>query len=841
LTDSRLSGRVLELEDFSGGLRCDIPSHAIEINELSDICNLDVEIPKQVTTRKGYSRVCQAGAGAKPVRGLYEHFTRDGRKFVVAACDGKLWRLKERTQTWQEIYRDAGSEIFGSNLLSNGTFDTDTSGWTLTNGGTNTAIARDTTSPYAGAGCLAIKTTAPAEMLSDSDFSEYTRGTPPVANDTVWDHWTPYRIYPTNTWMDGGWYGSYYVTAGKSTVAATLGDVLRTPLALSISALDKYQVSCGLNGNWPTGEFSIGAVNFSVTWDVGSGVYINYPTGTILRDRFVSDTTVTDVGVQFAASAMPNTPIGSAIFYSASLTARPRLLDNALSPAITITPANKRKINFYIRRISAGDYSNMHLKVYAKYYSDAGATTLISTVELTEPTTLTTYAPITIQQAANVAPATAIRMRLYVESTGYFDAYDATAAGHGWYIDEITVQEATVVSTPLVVDEKVHPCFVSFLGNLYCFGYDENYKILNGEAIEVAPVYPSSVTMAMVHQDRIWLAGDPANPSNLYFTAYTKGTETNPDYIDPDYFIPFDPDDGDEITGISPCGSGVVIFKRHATFMLTGSTEDDWFKRRVSSDIGCASHRSIVRYQSSVIFLDDNNPGVYMFDGSVNFTLLSRNVGPLIERIVKPEGATSVLRNETYYLFCDDQDSTTPYNDRVLVYSLKTGSWTRYEGINAACILKRKNNDLFFGSSENDGMVHKMLSGESDDGADITSYLVTSDYQFRGAGDEARVRKVNLVAESGATGQVIGISYAVDRSSLMTTSTAMSLAPIGTNRWDTGIYDTAVWEGPQLVTHTFVPAANSANQFRIKLSHTGSIPMKFHGFTILERHRRARI
>ena len=50
----------------------------------------------------------------------------------------------------------------------------------------------------------------------------------------------------------------------------------------------------------------------------------------------------------------------------------------------------------------------------------------------------------------------------------------------------------------------------------------------------------------------------------------------------------------------------------------------------------------------------------------------------------------------------------------------------------------------------------------------------------------------------------------------------------------------AEWEGPQMLRHRFVPSANAAKQFRVKLTHTGKEPVQLYGLVIMERERRLR-
>ncbi len=823
MTDSRRGGKPTELRDFSGGLCCDLPSHMISVNELSDVQNFDVDSPGKLISRKGYTHLAEAGIALAPVRGIYEHVERDGRKHVVAACNGRLWRLNERNRTWSEIYRESNPVTWGDNLLTNGDFTTDTTGWTLTNGGTNTSIVRDS-----GTASLLIQTTAPAELIGNTGFEVGVDAYPYwwVATDgeiggtarriTTSPHSGTYCGQVRSGSHDSSLFTSPYVVL-KANDVTTMVAWGRTYSGEAGLATLVFYTAGGVVTGWDSLTSSMLA-----TWQQASDVMTTAPANTVQAKVSLTQHVWDDI----------------------SLKARPRLADTALSPAATIVPANRRKVSFKIKRSSSVAYPNMTFKVHAKYYSDAGATTLIyPTVELTEPTTTPTDTTITVEQAGGVAPATAIRMRLYLEASGYFDAYDAAAAGHGWYIDNIEIREkddSGAVITPLIVNERVSPTFVSFMGNLYIFGYDRNLKVTQAKAVEMLPSYPTAATFAAVYQNRLFLAGDPENPSRLYFTSYTAGGGATPDVISPFDFIDFDPDDGDKITGIAPCGAGVVVFKARSTFMLTGSNEYDWFVRKVSSAVGCASHRSIIVYQGNVIFLDPVNPGVFMFDGSVNFTMLSRKIDPLIARIVYPERSCAVIRDERYYLFCDDRDSVHPYNETVYVYSLKTGAWTRYSNIAAGSVCKRANGALIFGSAADDGKTYKLFEGYTDDGADIEAYMVTGDLQFRGGADESRIRKVTVLADSGKADEEIVISYASDRNYIMTDAAAMSMEASGTNRFEIGEWDTAVWEEAQMLRHPFVPAAGSANQFRVKLSHTDSERITLYGIDVLERERRVR-
>jgi len=788
--------RPIDLTDLSGGLRCDVPSHDIAPNQLYDVQNFDVDSPGSLVSRKGYRRISDVGIADAPVRGVCEHIERDGRKRVIAACNGRLWRLNERNRTWNEIYRESATVTsWSSNLLSNGTFDANTTGWIINNEGTNTVIERDTTNPYAGAGCLKIISTEPTELVVDGGLETWTSAT----NLTNWDETT--TSGSINRWTINPHGGSY---CARRTSYTRESAYITTSAFIPITPSRTYDCSAWAKSS---GDLATKWFYYRVLFYNSGGTYISsfdpipgvagtsaweQKTGTLAPADIPSGATQVKIQVWWYQTYFDY----SYYIDDISFKARPIFAGLVASPAIPIIPANRRSISYKIKRSSAGDYSGMTLAVFGIYYKNSDAIGLFS---LGTPTTLTTYTTINVQQAVNSAPSDATSMRIVFSVYGVC----AAAAGHGWYIDEVEIKEvddSETQITPLVLDEKVNPTFVSFMGNCYIFGYNQNIKLVNASAVEFRPYLKAvdengdsvivtdwSTSFCVNHLNRLFLAGDPDNPSRLYFTEYTQGGLVDADVVDSFAFIDFDPDDGDRITGISPCGAGIAVFKRHGTFMLTGSNETDWFVRKVSSAIGCASHRSIARYQGSVIFLDDNNPGVFMFDGSTNFTMLSRHIDPLISRIVYRSKSVAQIQDERYYLFCDDEDAVHPYNESTYVYTLKTGAWTKYAGIYAESVCKGEK-DLYAGSAVNDGLVFRLFEGYEDDGEDIESYIVTGDNQFRKAGVESRVRKVTIIADSGTDDQHIDISYASDRAYLMRDAAPMSLAATGKNKWGVGLW-----------------------------------------------------
>jgi hypothetical protein len=111
----------------------------------------------------------------------------------------------------------------------------------------------------------------------------------------------------------------------------------------------------------------------------------------------------------------------------------------------------------------------------------------------------------TITQAAKGVPSGAVGVRMVYKISGYYPAYDDTATGHGFYIDELEINElegTATSATEVIVDDDIIPSIVTFMGNIYIFGFDKNIKLMSGEAIDFLPSYPENAKYACVHQNR---------------------------------------------------------------------------------------------------------------------------------------------------------------------------------------------------------------------------------------------------------------------------------------------------------------------------------------------------
>lgn len=144
----------------------------------------------------------------------------------------------------------------------------------------------------------------------------------------------------------------------------------------------------------------------------------------------------------------------------------------------------------------------------------------------------------------------------------------------------------------------------------------EGYTIFMNNSEDVAPLlipHESSTyvsitgsepnfSMGVVHQNRFWTAGDPDNPSRLYYSDLndpTAGYSSN--------IIDIDPADGSEITALYVFRDRLFVFKgptKGSIHVISGKTPATFSRDTFSSKIGCPGPNAVVEFADDVMFMD---------------------------------------------------------------------------------------------------------------------------------------------------------------------------------------------------------------------------------------------
>lgn len=164
--------------------------------------------------------------------------------------------------------------------------------------------------------------------------------------------------------------------------------------------------------------------------------------------------------------------------------------------------------------------------------------------------------------------------------------------------------------------------------------------------------------------NRVWAAGVSSNPSRLYFSNIG-----NPRDWPVENVVDFDPNDGDEITGLGTIGPYLLVFKRQKSFIVYDL--DTGANRPLSVSVGCAAHRSIVETPYGTFFL--SHEGVFRYTGT-KLELVSDKISPTLDLIVDGQRSKACggFSDDHYYLAICTAGTT---NNLTLDYDTQIESW----------------------------------------------------------------------------------------------------------------------------------------------------------------------
>ncbi|GAB7387348.1 hypothetical protein BSNK01_11840 [Bacillaceae bacterium] len=259
----------------------------------------------------------------------------------------------------------------------------------------------------------------------------------------------------------------------------------------------------------------------------------------------------------------------------------------------------------------------------------------------------------------------------------------------------------------------------------------------DGETISLLGGSPPRGAYVAAHKNRLWMAGDQANPSRLYYSDILN-IESWPALN----FIDISPNDGDKITGLLTIGDYLIISKGHSMWMLTGEGSSTFSVRRIHSDRGAYAPRSLILVDGALCFVSDD--GIYMSDFTQH-VLIS-------ERIRKFWNSLNLRRLHQaaswYYdhkLFVAVPSGGSIQNDTVIVFDALRKSFAGiYTGWNVSCwqnIREGGKIETLFGHS-NQTQVSQLTNTYSDNGKPIMFVWKSKDFDFNSPETYKRLNRI---------------------------------------------------------------------------------------------------
>lgn len=195
----------------------------------------------------------------------------------------------------------------------------------------------------------------------------------------------------------------------------------------------------------------------------------------------------------------------------------------------------------------------------------------------------------------------------------------------------------------------------------------------NGEAAStsnwtaVTGTVPPKGRFLTFWSSRLWCA----EGSRLWYSGIT-GSSPDPLNWDANNYVDLEPNDGQEITGMGIVGPYLIVFKARKTYKITDPVTAANVK--VSQELGCVAHRSIVQTPIGLFHLSEDQ-GVCRTDGA-KVEPISDQIRPdFVEIASHPETqeqAAAIMDGDRYYLSVS-YDGVR--NDHTLEYDVTARSW----------------------------------------------------------------------------------------------------------------------------------------------------------------------
>ena len=181
---------------------------------------------------------------------------------------------------------------------------------------------------------------------------------------------------------------------------------------------------------------------------------------------------------------------------------------------------------------------------------------------------------------------------------------------------------------------------------------------------------PVGYTIA-VHKDRIWIAGDPSEPSRVFYSAVAPVGATA-DWDQPAAgFIDVNPGDGQYITHLQSYQDMLVIFKNDSTFVLN---YDGTISRgqliNISTIIGAFDTKSVTTYRDTLFVYHNGN--AYGFDGS-SFEQINKET-----RLLGNQAFAAVYADPIVFSTTGDRLVLRHY-ENVYIFNFYSGGWMTWD------------------------------------------------------------------------------------------------------------------------------------------------------------------
>ena len=313
---------------------------------------------------------------------------------------------------------------------------------------------------------------------------------------------------------------------------------------------------------------------------------------------------------------------------------------------------------------------------------------------------------------------------------------------------------------------------------------------------------PTNPQFASAFANHLWLAGDPDEPFNIYFSSPNADTD-------------FDPANGAgvinigfTVTQLKAFRNQLYVFGQNQIKRIVGDNYSNFSVENVTNDLGCVAPDTVVEFGGDIIFLGPD--GVRPISGTsrigdVELETVSREIQKTFENYTANEDVTKlkalvIRRKSQFRLFFEANTSLSLLAAiRKSSSAQSTFEYSQLVGIEATAVASGYVGQFeFVLHGDTTGKVFKQEEGNSFGGSDILSVYQTPFY-FMGDPELRKIfyRVKTFLKSEGSTSISVGIEYNFGDSEIATpanfdlsTAGAASLFDASSTLYDeTDVYD----------------------------------------------------
>lgn len=256
------------------------------------------------------------------------------------------------------------------------------------------------------------------------------------------------------------------------------------------------------------------------------------------------------------------------------------------------------------------------------------------------------------------------------------------------------------------------------------------------------------VNYMCMHYDRIFAAGDPENPSTLYYSKVPGDGATIEDWsIDPNSSaksggsVIIGNSRGDPIMGVVALATQVLILKKFSTYRLQGDNPATWSIERIESESEKMCHSSLTIHGDMAYYLTP--AGLYYFNNIIVQPMPNARMLQGFMRTAYVETSKGAECGDKLYLSCYVGDSPTQrdYDNHLIIYDIYRGTYMVRDGFKIADMVSH--DGVLYLVNDN-RYIYKCNVGTTYDGGQIRAYWQTQRTDLNKKYQDKKIRSVYL-------------------------------------------------------------------------------------------------